>query len=99
MIAVVFGKALAERAILDCEGVGDADGNLTPVTSEGTAALLDIWPIFERFRMGYVAQGLELEAEQNACALLPTGAGRELLQSLPGAVPGLPASPERAAHP
>jgi hypothetical protein len=28
-IAVIFGKALAERAILDWEGVGDADGNPT----------------------------------------------------------------------
>ncbi|MCL4747527.1 MAG: hypothetical protein KJZ83_19255, partial [Burkholderiaceae bacterium] len=58
-IAVVFGKALAQRAILDWESVGDADGNPTPVTPEGIAALLDIWPIFERFQMGYVAKGLE----------------------------------------
>ena len=72
-IAVIFGKALAERAILDWEGVGDADGNPTPVTPEGIAALLDIWPIFERFQMGYVAKGLELEAEKNASAPSPTG--------------------------
>ncbi len=74
-IAVIFGKALAERAILDWEGVGDADGNPTPVTPEGIAALLDIWPIFEKFQMGYVAKGLELEAEKNASAPLPTGSG------------------------
>jgi len=43
-------EALAERAILDWEDVGDADYNPTPVTPEGIAALLDIWPIFERFR-------------------------------------------------
>jgi hypothetical protein len=72
-IAVIFGKALAERAILDWEGVGDADGNPTPVTPEGIAALLDIWPIFERFQMGYVARGLELEQEKNASAPSPTG--------------------------
>ncbi|SMH51064.1 hypothetical protein [Maritimibacter sp. HL-12] len=72
-IAVVFGKVLAERAILDWEGVGDADGNPTPVTPEGIAALLDVWPIFERFQMGYVAKGLELEAEKNASAPSPTG--------------------------
>jgi hypothetical protein len=72
-IAVVFGKGLAERAILDWGGVGDADGNPTPVTPEGIAALLDIWPIFERFQMGYVAKGLELEAEKNASAPSPTG--------------------------
>lgn len=72
-IAVIFGKVLAERAILDWEGVGDADGNPTPVTPEGIAALLDIWPIFEKFQMGYVARGLELEQEKNASALSPTG--------------------------
>ena len=74
-IAVVFGKALAERAILDWEGVGDADGSPTPVTPEGIAALLDIWPIFEKFQMGYIAKGLELEAEKNASAPSPTGSG------------------------
>ncbi len=72
-IAVIFGKVLADRAILDWKGVGDADGNPTPVTPEGIAALLDIWPIFERFQMGYVAKGLELEQEKNASAPLPSG--------------------------
>ena len=74
-VAVVFGKALADRAILDWEGIGDADGNPTPVTPEGIAALLDIWPVFERFQMGYVAKGLELELEKNASAPSPTGPG------------------------
>ena len=72
-IAVIFGKVLAERAILDWEGVGDADGNPTPVTPEGIAALLDIWPIFEMFQLGYVAKGLELEQEKNASAPSPSG--------------------------
>ena len=72
-VAVVFGKALAERAILEWEGVGDADGNPAPVTPEAIAALLDIWPIFEKFQMGYVAKGLELDAEKNASAPSPTG--------------------------
>ena len=70
---MIFGKVLADRAILDWEGVGDADGNATPVTPEGIAALLDVWPIFERFQMDYVAEGLELEAEKNASAPSPTG--------------------------
>lgn len=72
-IAVVFGKALATRAILDWEGVGDATGKPAPVTPEAIAALLDIWPVFERFQMGYVARGLELEQEKNASAPSPTG--------------------------
>ena len=72
-IAVIFGRALAERAILDWDGVGDAQGNPTPVSPESIAALLDIWPIFERFQIGYVAKGLELDAEKNASAPSPTG--------------------------
>ena len=72
-IAVIFARAIAQRAVLDWEGVGDADGNPTPVTPKGIAALLDIWPIFEKFQMGYVAKGLELEAEKNVSAPSPTG--------------------------
>ena len=74
-IALIFARAIAQRAVLDWEGVGDADGNPTPITPEGIAALLDIWPIFEKFQMGYVAKGLELEQEKNASALSPTGSG------------------------
>lgn len=74
-VAVIFARAIAERAILDWEGVGDADGNPTPVTPEGIAALLDIWPIFERFQTDYVAKGLELELEINASAPSPSGSG------------------------
>jgi len=90
-IAVIFGKVLAEHAILDWEGVGDAEGNPTPVTPEGIAALLDIWPIFERFQMGYVAKGLELEQEKNASAPSPSGstAGAKAIAR--------PARPPRAA--
>ncbi len=72
-IAVAFAKAIAKRAIIEWEGVGDVDGNVTPVTPEGIEALLDIWPIFEAFQTGYVAKGLELEAEKNASAPLPIG--------------------------
>ena len=89
-IAVIFARAIAQRAVLDWEGVGDADGNPTPVTPEGIAALLDIWPIFEKFQMGYVAKGLELEAEKNASAPSPSG-------STAGArATAQPASPPRA---
>jgi len=92
-IAVIFARALAERAILDWEGVGDAVGNPTPVTPEGIAALLDLWPIFERFQMGYVAKGLEIEQEKNASAPSPTGstAGAKAIAR--------PARPARAAAP
>ena len=86
-IAVRFGKALADRAILDWEGVGDAEGNPAPVTPEGIAALLDIWPIFERFQVGYVAKGLELEAEKNASAPSPSGSTAGVRGTAPRARP------------
>ena len=48
--ALVFAKAIARRAVIDWEGVGDADGNPVPVTPEGIDALLEVWPIFEAFQ-------------------------------------------------
>ena len=71
--ALVFAKALARNAVLDWEGVGDADGNTIPVSPEGIDALLDVWPLFEAFQTKYVAKGLVLDAEKNASAPLPTG--------------------------
>ena len=71
--AVAFAKALARRAVLAWDGIGDADGNPIDPSPEAIDALLDIWPIFEKFQMGYVAKGLELEAEKNASAPSPSG--------------------------
>jgi hypothetical protein len=72
-IAVIFAKAIATRAIVDWEGVGDADGAAIPVSPEAIDALLDLWPIFEKFQTAYVAKGLELEAEKNVSPPLLTG--------------------------
>ena len=72
-IAVVFAKAIARRAVLDWQGVGDADGDPVSVTPEAVDALLDVWPVFERFQTGYVATGLALEQEKNASAPSPSG--------------------------
>ncbi len=71
--ALVFAKALARVAILDWEGIGDADGNPIPVCPEAIGALLDLWPLFEAFQTGYVARGLLLEQEKNASSPLPAG--------------------------
>ena len=71
--ALVAAKALARRAILAWEGVGDAEGKELPVTPEAVEALLDLWPIFEAFQIAYVSKGLLLEQEKNACAPLPSG--------------------------
>jgi hypothetical protein len=72
-LAVAMAKAVARRAVLDWEGVGDTAGNAVPVTPEGIDALLNIWPVFEAFQTVYVAKGLLLDAEKNVSAPSPTG--------------------------
>ena len=52
--AMTFAKALARRAVLDWEGIGDADGVPIAPSPEAIDALLDIWPIFEAFQLTYV---------------------------------------------
>ena len=71
--AAVFAAALARRAIVDWDGVGDADGSVLPVTPEGIDALLSLWPIFEAFNLLYVSRGMLLDAEKNGFAPSPTG--------------------------
>jgi hypothetical protein len=72
-LALAMAKAVARRAVLDWEGVGDEDGNALPVSPEGIDALLEIWPVFEAFQTLYVAKGLILDAEKNVSAPLPNG--------------------------
>ena len=72
-MALAMAKAVARRAVLDWEGVGDDDGNLVPVSPAGIDALLEIWPVFEAFQTQYVAKGLILDAEKNVSAPSPTG--------------------------
>ena len=72
-LALAMAKAVARRAILEWEGVGDADGNSVPASPDCIDALLEIWPVFEAFQTGYVAKGLILDAEKNAFAPSPTG--------------------------
>jgi hypothetical protein len=72
-LALAMAKAVARRAVLDWEGIGDETGNIIPVSPEGIDALLEIWPVFEAFQTKYVARGLILDAEKNVFAPLPTG--------------------------
>jgi len=72
-LALAMAKAVARRAVLDWEGVGDADGNVVSVSPEGIDALLEVWPIFEAFQTDYVSKGLLLDAEKNVSAPLPNG--------------------------
>lgn len=72
-LALAMAKAVARRAVLDWEGVGDETGNGIPVSPEGIDALLEIWPVFEAFQTMYVAKGLILDAEKNVSAPSPSG--------------------------
>lgn len=72
-LALAMAKAVARRAVLEWEGVGDNAGNIVPVSPEGIDALLEIWPVFEAFQTQYVAKGLILDAEKNVSAPSPTG--------------------------
>ncbi len=72
-LALAMAKAVARRAVLDWEGVGDDAGNVVPVSPDGIDALLEIWPVFEAFQIQYVAKGLILDAEKNVSAPLPNG--------------------------
>ncbi|OYU38939.1 MAG: hypothetical protein CFE33_14085 [Pseudorhodobacter sp. PARRP1] len=71
--AAVFAAALARRAIVGWEGVGDEDDNVLPATPENIDALLSLWPIFEAFNLLYVSRGMLLDAEKNGSAPSPTG--------------------------
>ena len=71
--AAVFAAALARRAIVDWDGVGDADGNVLEISEGGIDALLSLWPIFEAFNLRYVSSGMLLDAEKNGFALSPNG--------------------------
>jgi hypothetical protein len=90
-LALAMAKAVARRAVLDWEGVGDDAGTAVPVTPEGIDALLEIWPVFEAFQTSYVARGLILDAEKNASSPAPSGPSAGASAIAP------PARPLRAA--
>jgi hypothetical protein len=84
-LALAMAKAVARRAVLDWEGVGDAEGQPVSVTPDGIDALLEIWPIFEAFQTQYVARGLILDAEKNVSALSPSGPSAGAIATAPPA--------------
>ncbi|MGI3212888.1 hypothetical protein ACROSR_17460 [Roseovarius tibetensis] len=88
--AVAFAKALARRAVLDWEGVGETDGNPIEPSPEAIDALLDVWPIFETFQLTYVSKGLLLEQEKNASAPSPSGPSAGAIDTARAANPAKP---------
>jgi len=84
-LALTMAKALARQAILDWEGVGDAEGQPLPVSPAAIDALLDIWPVFEAFQTVYVSKGLLLDAEKNVSPPLPIGSSAGAIATAPPA--------------
>ena len=80
-------------AILDWEGVGDIDGNPVEPSPEGIGALLDLYPVFERFQLDYIAKGLVLELEKNVCAPSPNGTSAGATDIAPPARTDAPNAP------
>ena len=70
---VAFAKAIARRAIMSWEGVGDAKGRPVPVSTEGIDALMEVPAIHAAFRKTYIAPGLSVVAEGNGSAAAPNG--------------------------
>jgi hypothetical protein len=84
-LALTMAKALARQAILDWEGVGDAEGQPLPLSPAAIDALLDIWPVFEAFQTLYVSKGLLLDAEKNVSPPLPIGSSAGATATVPPA--------------
>ena len=92
--AAIFAAALARRAVVDWEGVGDADGTVIAVSPEGIDALLSLWPIFEAFNLHYISPGMLLDAEKNVSAPSPTGTSVGATATARPAAPNAPTAPQ-----
>lgn len=62
----MIAQAYGEMAIVDWEGVGDADGNPLPYSRETAGALMRVHQVAEQFISQYTAPYVQLGAEKNA---------------------------------
>ena len=72
-IEVAIGKALAQVAILEWEGVVDADDKPAPVTPENVGLLLDVWEVWIAWSAKVLFTFVAMSAEKNVSAPLPSG--------------------------
>jgi hypothetical protein len=63
---LAFACAVARAAILDWEGVADAEGAPLPLSSAAVDALMAHWPVFAAFERLYLQPALLVVAEGNA---------------------------------
>ena len=72
----MLARSLARDAIVEWQGVGDAEGNPVAVTPERAAELVDQeFAIAEAFLRQYLADDAAVSAEGNASAPAPGGTG------------------------
>lgn len=70
---IALVREIAQRGIVEWEGVGDAEGNPAPVNRETIGALLDHWPAYDEIDVRYVAPALERGEEKNGSSSSPAG--------------------------
>lgn len=70
---VAVGKALARVTVLEWDGVGDEAGDPVPVTTENIGHLLDVWPVWLAWASQVLTIFVQMEAEKNVLAPLPSG--------------------------
>lgn len=69
----IFTKAMARAAIVEWEGVGDAEGNPVAPTPDAIGALLDLHQVNRAFQLHYVARAFVLLSEKKDLAPEPNG--------------------------
>jgi len=83
---VLFATGLAQAAIADWEGVGDADGQPVPVTAEWVRRLMAVAPLADEFLHQYTAVYREMYREGEGYAPSPNGSSVAAPLTAPDAV-------------
>lgn len=91
----VFNREIAIRSVVDWEGVGDADGNPAPVTTETIGAAMDMHQVDAAFQAICLAPWLMMAAEKKGSAPLPDGSSERaptIAETATGSAPTAQAS-------
>ncbi len=97
MAEFLFVAALAQVAILEWEGVGDAEGEPAPVTAENIRALMSRHEMAEAFLVAYSKPLLEAQAEGNASGTAPNGTAEAVPHTAEDAESKTSPAPEASA--
>ncbi|MGL4963188.1 MAG: hypothetical protein ACRC67_18295 [Inquilinus sp.] len=83
---MLFVVALAQCAIFEWEGAGDADGNAIPPSDDAIATLMSGFPaIADQFVTKYTAAQAEAVAEGKGSGISPAGTSAEVPDTARGA--------------